>query len=320
MPCFDMPLEELKTYTGSSPRPADFDEYWRRGMAEMESVYAPPELVRSDFPAKYSDCYDMYFTGVGGARIHSRIHLPKNITKPAPCVCFYHGYAGNAGDWWWHSYWAAQGYAYASIDCRGQSGTSKDVGGVKGTTLFGHIIRGLEDPNPDKLLYRSIYLDCVQMARCMMNMDCVDETQVYTTGVSQGGALSLVTAALEPKIAKVVTASPFLSDYKRAWEMDILPDGYPEIKDYFRHRDPTHETEKEVFDKLGYIDIQNHAPNVRAKVLMITSLMDDDCPVSTQFAMYNKLTCEKEVLIYPDFRHELFPGMSDAMFRFLVDK
>ncbi|MBO7392909.1 MAG: acetylxylan esterase, partial [Abditibacteriota bacterium] len=40
MPCFDMPLEELKTYMGSSPRPDDFDEYWARAKAEMESVYA----------------------------------------------------------------------------------------------------------------------------------------------------------------------------------------------------------------------------------------------------------------------------------------
>ena len=30
----------------------------------------------------------------------------------------------------------------AAMDCRGQGGLSEDVGGVKGTTVNGHIIRG----------------------------------------------------------------------------------------------------------------------------------------------------------------------------------
>ncbi len=32
---FDYPLEKLKTYTGMNPRPADFDAFWDRSLAEM---------------------------------------------------------------------------------------------------------------------------------------------------------------------------------------------------------------------------------------------------------------------------------------------
>ena len=320
MPCFDMPLEELKKYTGSSPKPADFDEYWARAIAEMESVYAPAELVPYDYPAKFADCYDMYFTGVGGARIHCKVIIPKNITKPVPCVCAYHGYSGDIGDWAWHLSWAAEGCVYAGLDCRGQGGPSEDVGGVEGNTLTGHIIRGLEDPNPDALLFRSIYLDCVQMIRYMMDMDCVDETKVYTEGGSQGGALSIAAAALEPRVAKVSTYVPFLSDFKRVWDMDLPTKAYRELRDYFRWRDPLHEHEEEIFNKLGYIDVQNHAPNIRGKVFMATALMDQTCPVSTQFAAYNKMTCEKKMVIYPDFNHCMPPGYLDAAFRFLREE
>lgn len=31
---FDMPYEELPRYTGTNPRPDDFDEFWDRGLAE----------------------------------------------------------------------------------------------------------------------------------------------------------------------------------------------------------------------------------------------------------------------------------------------
>ena len=45
MPLIDMPLEELKTYTGRNPRPADFDAYWDRALAEMRAVDPKVELV-----------------------------------------------------------------------------------------------------------------------------------------------------------------------------------------------------------------------------------------------------------------------------------
>ena len=42
------------------------------------------------------------------------------------------------------------------------------------------------------------------------------------------------------------------------------------------------------------------AKRIKADVTMATGLMDTICPPSTQFAMYNKLNCNKKVLIYPE--------------------
>ena len=52
---------------------------------------------------------------------------------------------------------------------------------------------------------------------------------------------------------------------------------------------------------------------------MPIGLMDAVCPPSTQFAAYNKIRSEKELLIYPDFGHEPLPGASDRIFDFLSD-
>lgn len=51
---------------------------------------------------------------------------------------------------------------------------------------------------------------------------------------------------------------------------------------------------------------------------MGTGLMDTTCPPSTQFAMYNKITSEKEVKIYPDFGHEGLQGHDDLVFEFMA--
>ena len=67
------------------------------------------------------------------------------------------------------------------LDCRGQGGLSEDVGGVKGNTLRGHIIRGLDDA-PEKLYYRQVFLDTAQLARIVMAMPDVDPDRVGATG------------------------------------------------------------------------------------------------------------------------------------------
>ena len=155
-------------------------------------------------------------------------------------------------------------------------------------------------------------------ARIIMGLDYVDETRVGCTGGSQGGALTVVCAALVPSIKLCAPIYPYLSDYRRVWDMDLDKGAYEGLRYYFRHFDPRHEREQEIFEKLGYIDIQFLAPRIRAKVLMATGLMDTTCPPSTQFAMYNKLTCEKEVVIYPDYGHESLKGHDDIVFRFMA--
>jgi cephalosporin-C deacetylase len=109
-------------------------------------------------------------------------------------------------------------------------------------------------------------------------------------GASQGGALSLACAALEPRVKRIAPVFPFLCDYRRVWEMDQAKAAYEELSLYFRAFDPRHEREAAVFEKLGYIDVQHLAPRIRAEVLLYVSLMDAVCPPSTQFAAYNKIT------------------------------
>ena len=99
--------------------------------------------------------------------------------------------------------------------------------------------------------------------------------------------------------------------------MGLAQNCYGSITEYFRRYDPKHEREDEIFTKLGYIDLQHLSPRIKAEVLMATGLMDDTCPPSTQFAIYNKITSKKQVLIYPDYGHEIPHEHEDAVFNFL---
>ncbi len=167
-------------------------------------------------------------------------------------------------------------------------------------------------------MFRDVFLDCAELCNIVMDMDEVDENRVGAFGGSQGGALTIACAALEKRVKLAAPSFPFLCDYKRVWEMDLAERAYAELKGFFRQNDPRHEHEDEIFTKLGYIDLQHLAPRIKAEVKMFTGLMDDVCPPSTQFAAFNKMTCKKSNVIYPDFGHECLPDNSEMVYEWFV--
>ena len=319
MPLVDKPLDELRTYTGRNPCPADLDAYWDAALAEMAAVDPEVELRPAAFQAPFAECFDLFFTGVGGSRVHAKYLRPKSPAAKHPAVLQFHGYSGNAGDWQDKlALVNGLGVAVAAMDCRGQGGASQDVASVLGTTFRGHIVRGLDDPDPRKLAFRQIFLDTAQLAQVVAGLPEVDAARLGAMGGSQGGALTLACASLAPGLIKrAAPVFPFLCDYQRVWEMDLAESAYEELRAFFRDFDLRHEREAEIFTRLGYIDLQHLVGRIRGEVLMGIGLMDRICPPSTQFAAYNKITAPKEAIIYPDFGHEGLPGFLDLTFQFM---
>ena len=318
MPTIDMPLSELRKYNGSSPCPTDIDEFWDESIAEMKALDPQTKLVKSSFQTPAAECFDLFFAGTGGSRIHAKYLRPSKIEKPCPAVLIFHGYSGNSGDWSDKLAYVANGMCVLALDCRGQGGLSEDKGIARGNTLMGHIVMGIDCDSPKELYFRNVFLDTALLARIAMSFDEIDENRVAAIGGSQGGALTLACASLEQKIKLAAPIFPFLCDYKRVWDMDLAVAAYQGIKDYFRMFDPTHSREDEIFYKLGYIDLQNITKRIKAKTLMQTGLMDNICPPSTQFAAYNKITAEKDIIIYPDYGHEGIPQTVDRTYEFLL--
>lgn len=306
----------MKTYQGTNPKPADVDEFWDKGIRLALGTDPDVKLEAAQFRSTGCDCYHLWFQGVDGARIHAKYLRPANADGPCPVVFIFHGYTGQSGDWFDKLPWVQKGYAVVAMDCRGQAGQSQDLGNVGGSTYMGHIIRGLRD-GADRLLYRYIFLDTVVLVNAVKQFEEIDETRMAVHGGSQGGALSLVCAALNPQIRKAAVLYPFLCDYQRVWELDCTGSAYEELRLFFRYHDPRHEMREEYFTRLGYIDVQYLVHRIKADVLWATALKDQACPASTQFAAYNKLNTNKQMIIYPDFGHEFLPDFMDKSYEFI---
>ena len=94
----DKPLSELWTYKGINPKPADFDDFWNHALAEVAATDPAPRLERADtsLHPRNAELFDLWFTGVGGARIYAKYVRPKNPIVKLPTILEFHGYTGSS--------------------------------------------------------------------------------------------------------------------------------------------------------------------------------------------------------------------------------
>lgn len=320
MPLDRRELEAMGTYLGTNPMPADFDEFWRERVAEAQRAPLDYRLEPAEIPhCAACEFWDLHFTGVRGEHIYAKYIKPVS-PDPVPLVLQFHGYPGASRSWFEQASYAGMGCALLAMDCPGQGGYSQDLGGYQGTTVTGHLVAGLDGEAKD-MYYVRLYQDICLLCRIARELEGLDLDRVYINGASQGGGLGIVCAALNPELPrKAAILYPFLSDFEKVWELGRDEIAYEGLRYYSRWFDPDGSRREEMFTKLGYIDAHNFAHLIRCEVLFGTGLADNICPPITQFSVYNRLTCPKRHVIFPEFTHEEIQAFDDMIITFFGEE
>lgn len=298
MPGTDLPLEQLRSYRGSSPCPEDFSSFWRDVAAELQAHDQKTSMERVELGNSEAEYYRVTITAPDGCPLEAKYIRP-STPAPVPLMLQFHDYPGASRSWFHLTRYNALGWAVLAPDCRGLGGP-----------LFG----GLEGNVKDLYLFR-LFQDALLWAKTARELLGATELSLYGEGL--GGGLALGCSALYPDFRKCAVHYPTLCDYRRMWELGF--DENTGLREFFRWHDPLHRQEEEIFQKLSYVDIQNFAPLVRSKVLMSTGLLDAVSPPSAQFAVYNGLQTEKQHLVYPKHGHELNNFFENALLKFLIE-
>lgn len=299
MPNFDKPLEELVTYDPPTTKEPDFDDFWRETLAESAATPLNFEMTKVEFPAMGVKLYEIFYDGWRGARICGWYMVPEGRSGPYPALIHYHGYSGSKSEAYHYMMWALQGYAVLAVDTRGQSGKSTDPGTYSGGHIKGWMTKGILDPK--EYYYRGAYIDCVRAIDVACERPEVDSEHIGITGMSQGGGLTLAVAGLDQRPVVAIPEMPYLCHYRRAVHMAVrMP--YLEISDYIRKYP---EAAEQVWRTLSYCDNLNLADRITCPVLMDVGLLDDICPPSSIYAVYNKIMAPKEMCVFPFHNHEV---------------
>lgn len=303
MAFYDLSLKELQTYKPERVEAPDFDAFWATTLSEarMHPLNAQFDLLEAGL--KLVETFDVTFAGYGGQPVKGWLILPRERSKPLPCVVEYVGYGGGRGfvfDW---LLWPNAGYALLVMDTRGQGSTWKpgDTADIPdGANAFypGFMTQGILDPKT--YYYRRVITDAVRAVETARRHPAIDPARIAVHGISQGGGMALAVSGLIPDLSAAMPDVPFLCHYRRATE---ITDEYPyhEINQYLHiHREHT----EQAFRTLSYFDGLNFAVRANARALFSVALMDTVCPPSTVYAAFNHYQGSKEINYYTYNNHE----------------
>jgi len=274
----------------------DFDTFWDAAKKELAGV-APEYKVT--YKQKYGShlIYDVEMKSIKGKTIKGYLSVPDKTGK-FPGIVLSNGFGVTATipD-------RTDDYVTFTYNIRGM-GLSTDY-----VTTDDVFVNGLKDIN--SYYYRESYMDAIRAVDFICSRPEVDVNKILAEGESQGGALTFVIGALDPRIKAIAPRLPFLSDFPvyykikenvneiDEWPMNLL-NQY--MAKYALSKEST-------FRNLSYFDIKNLAGKIKCPVLMCVGLQDPTCPPSINFAAFNQVQQPKEYMILKNNGH-----YSDATF------
>jgi cephalosporin-C deacetylase len=165
--------------------------------------------------------------------------------------------------------------------------------------------------------YRGFYVDAWRGIDFLLSRPEVDPTRIGVTGTSQGGGLTITTAAMRAEVRAAAAGAPYLCGFLDAIELThTYP--YEEINDYLRlHPDRRPAVE----ETLAYFDGLNFAAKIACPIIVNIGLLDNVCPPETGYALFNKIGAkDKRLYTYEGHGHDAGRHQHSAIVdRFFAD-
>ncbi|RYY36738.1 MAG: hypothetical protein EOP46_05380 [Sphingobacteriaceae bacterium] len=282
-------------------RPADFTEFWQKSKQELAKIQPKYKILeRNDLSTPKVKVYQVEMQSWGNVTIKGFLSIPERRPAKLPVRYVVPGYLVAMEPITYDV-----DFATFCINVRG-NGNSKDAIDTKGIQ---YNMYNIADKN--NYIYRGVYLDCLRgvdfiAAHTKLGLDT---SRILVQGGSQGGALAIVVAALDKRVNLVITEEPLYSDIHNSVRISktMRPASTSPIGYFTRHiSQNSRVNEPQFFRTWDYYDPLNFAPLVRCPVLMGIGLLDELCPPSCSWGLFNRFGSDKkEIWSSPDKAHEV---------------
>ena len=288
-------------------KPDDFDRFWSELLEHADKI--PLNATRTLDPLRSNEkvqVYEVHYDSLNDVRVAGWFCLPTSRSKPLPARVFYPGYISEPTLPKAH---AEQGYATFGAAPRGKLRSNLQYNPGYPGLLTHHLI------DRQSYAYQGFYLDAIRVIDFLMEQPEVDSERIGIQGSSQGGALTLVTSALRPKIKAASAGAPYLTGVVDAIDLTrTYP--YEEINDYLR----LHPQNRDAMIKTwNYYDCINFAERIQCPIIVYIGLQDDVCPPETAYPLMEKIKSpEKKLYAYDghghDANHHVHDDVVDTFF------
>ena len=304
--------EQIRTFTNM---PKDFTKFWQNALREARKVSLEPEYF--DVPEATDDKIETKLVRlrVGNDKwIYGYLSRPLD-GKQHPVVLVPPG-AGSQKIYP-SDYFPKAGMTYLKIEIHDNDQRLPDdeYNRMRAEKCSGYMRRGMA--SRDTYYYKDVYVGCARAVDYLCSLPDWDGRNVIVTGGSQGGALSIITAALNEKVTLCAPFYPALSDltgflHGRAGGWPMFFSGK---FDDSRVDIPV----EQALHTLPYFDVVNFARTLRVPTFMSWGYSDDTCSPTSIWSVWNEITAPKQKDITPSSGHWRFPSSQEKCIKWIQD-
>lgn len=293
------------------PNPPDFDSFWANGTAQLAKVpVAPTRELLPTYSTPTTNVYhvSLQTTGVGPDSI-SRVYgilcepkapgrYPALLSVPGAGIRPYRGLIDPC----------ERGIITLQIGIHGIPVTLDPT--VYSSLAAGGLARymTINIDDRDRYYYRRVYLATVRANDYLTSLPNYDGANLGVVGGSQGGALAIVTAALDPRVKGLASSYPALADV--TGYLHGRAGGWPH---FFAPTRPGAGPTDEKLATLPYFDVVNFARRLRVPGVYTWGYNDETCPPTSIHAAYNVITAPKSWLLALETGHNTTPEQTVRM-------
>lgn len=290
--------------------PDDFDDFWKKALEEARQNELNPTMkLLPDRCTKDDNVYEVSFVN---NRPNSRIygilsvpkaqgHYPALLRVPGAGVRPYPG----------DTYTASGKCIVLEIGIHGIPVTLDQTvyDRLLDGALNGYWDTNLEDPN--KNYYKRVITGAVRSVDFIASLPEWDGKTLGVTGASQGGFLSIATAALDSRVTFFAAIHDAMCDYEA--ETKGIAGGWPH---YFYNQ----KADVKRIEGSRYYDGVNFAKRLRPSQVCWFSFgyNDEVVPPTSSYGLYNIVKAKKSFTVYPMTGHYWYQEQWDEWQNFLI--
>jgi cephalosporin-C deacetylase len=288
-----MPKTVPVDYQSTVKKPDDFDAFWDGVQQQVAAVPLEPEMIPDPLRTSAEvEVFQVFYTSIEHVRIAAWYCRPTRRVGRLPAVLLLPGYQADPPI---PKEWALKGYGALSVAPRGKLRSNRQFNPGYPNLLTYNIV------DRHTYAYRGFYVDAWRGIDFLLARPEVDPTRLGVTGSSQGGGLTITTAAMRPEIRAAAAGAPYLCGFMDAIALThTYP--YEEINDFLRaHPDSRHAVEATV----AYFDGINFADKITCPIIVNIGLQDNVCPPETGYALFNQIRAtDKQLYTYDGHGHD----------------
>ena len=304
---------EPEKIESTTKMPNDFLDFWNG--ARNESAKNPLDTKMTLIPTKCTEKVNVYEVSIrnGNAdnRIFGIVSIPKKPGKhPAVLEVPGAGVRSYGGD----IETAEAGIISFEIGINGIPVTMDNsvYANIFAGPLSEYWYSNLDDR--DRYYYKRVYLGCIKANDFIFSLPQFDGETLAVSGGSQGGALSIITAALDTRVKYLYSFYPALCDL--TGYLNGRAGGWPHIFASYN----AFNNKKDKIETSKYYDVVNFARLLKIPGVYSFGYNDEVCPPTSMFAAYNTITAPKELFIYENTGHWTYPEQSKKVHALMVNE